>query len=99
MELLVTFVQRLYRIHISHNLKLILKITFADNFSQLVIIQHVHVHVRILYYTKGVNPCSNMGGDNIGEKYTSRLRDVLRGAKRRAFIGGFGGMPPPRKLF
>ena len=32
------------------------------------------------------------GGDNIGEKYTSRLRDLLRGAKRRAFLGGFGGM-------
>ena len=47
---------------------------------------------------KGVNPCSNMGGDNIGEKYTSRLRDVLRGAKRRAFIGGFGGLPP-REIF
>ena len=35
------------------------------------------------------------GGDNIGEKYTSRLRDVLRCAKRRAFLGGFDGMPPP----
>ena len=38
------------------------------------------------------------GGDNIGEKYTSRLRDVLRGAKRRAFLGGFGGMRP-REFF
>ena len=38
------------------------------------------------------------GGDNIGEKYTSRLRDVLRGAKRRDLLGGFGGMPP-EKIF
>ena len=39
------------------------------------------------------------GGDNIVEKYTSRLlRDVLRGAKRRAFLGEFGGMPP-REIF
>ena len=38
------------------------------------------------------------GGDNIGDKYTSRLRDVLRGALRRACLGGFGGMPP-RKIF
>ena len=34
------------------------------------------------------------GGDNIGEKYTSRLRDVLPGAKRRALLGGFGRIPP-----
>ena len=34
------------------------------------------------------------GGDNIREKYTFRLWDVLRGASRRAFLGGSGGMPP-----
>ena len=34
------------------------------------------------------------GGDNIGGKYTSRLRDVLCGASRRALLGGFGGMLP-----
>ena len=39
------------------------------------------------------------GGDNIGEKYTSRLRDVLRVAKRRAFVGGFGGMLPRENNF
>ena len=39
------------------------------------------------------------GGDNIGEKYTSRLRDVLRSAMRRAFVGGFGGMPPRENFF
>ena len=41
------------------------------------------------------------GGDNIVEKYTFRLRDELRGAKRPVFLGGFGGMPPPppRKKF
>ena len=39
------------------------------------------------------------GGDNIGEKYTSRLGDVLRVAKRRAFVGGFGGMLPREKKF
>ena len=38
------------------------------------------------------------GGDNIGDKYTSRLRNVLRGALRRACLGGFGGMPP-REFF
>ena len=40
----------------------------------------------------------NHGGDNIEEKYTSRSRDVWRGAKRRDFLGGFGGMPP-REIF
>ena len=35
------------------------------------------------------------GGDNIGEKYTSRLRDVLRGAKRLAVLGGYA----PRENF
>ena len=39
------------------------------------------------------------GGDNIGEKYTSRLRDVLRGALRRDLLGGFGGMCPREKIF
>ena len=35
------------------------------------------------------------GRDNIVEKYTFRLRDELRGAKRPVFLEGFGGMPPP----
>ena len=39
------------------------------------------------------------GGNNIGEKYISRLRDVLRGTKRRAFLGGFGGMHPRENFF
>ena len=39
------------------------------------------------------------GGDNIGEKYRSRLWDVLRCASRRAFLGGFGGMLPREKKF
>ena len=39
------------------------------------------------------------GGDNTGEKYTSRLRDVLRGAKCRTFLGGFGGMLPRENFF
>ena len=39
------------------------------------------------------------GWDNIGEKYTSRLQDVLRGAKRRALLGGFEGMPPRENCF
>ena len=34
------------------------------------------------------------GGDNVGEKYTSRLRDVLRSALRRALLGGVRGMLP-----
>ena len=34
------------------------------------------------------------GRDNIGEKYTSRLRDV----SRRALLEGFGGCPPPEKI-
>ena len=38
------------------------------------------------------------GGDNIGEKYTSRLLDLFRGAKRFALLGGFGGMLP-REFF
>ena len=40
-----------------------------------------------------VNPCSNMGGGgNIGEKYTSRLRDV-------GGLGSLGACPPPKKIF
>ena len=39
------------------------------------------------------------GGYDSGVKYTSRLRDVSRGPKRRALLGGFGGMPPPRENF
>ena len=58
----------------------------------------IHSHITC-YITKGVNPCLNMGGDNTGEKYTSRLRDVLRGAKRRAFLGGVRGHAPPRNFF
>ena len=38
------------------------------------------------------------GGDNIVEKYTFRLRDELRGAKRPVFLGGFGGMSPEKKI-
>ena len=54
----------------------------------------------IVYLTlyQGRKSMFKHGGDNIGEKYTSRKRDVLRGAKRRAFLGGFGGMPP-REIF
>ena len=40
---------------------------------------------------KGVNPCSNMGGDNIRVKYTSLVRDVSRGAKHRVLLGRWGG--------
>ena len=48
--------------------------------------------------TKSVNPCSNMGGgDNIGGKYTSRLRDVLRFAPRLA--RGVRGMLPREFFF
>ena len=39
------------------------------------------------------------GGYDIGVKYTSRLRDVSRGPKRRALLGGFGGMPPRDNVF
>ena len=38
------------------------------------------------------------GGDNIVEKYTFRMRDVLRGAKRPVLLGGFGGMPPEKNF-
>ena len=39
------------------------------------------------------------GRDNTGVKYTSRLRDVSRGTKRRALLGGFGGMRPQENFF
>ena len=39
------------------------------------------------------------GGYDIGVKYTSRLWDVSRGAKRRALVWGFGGMPPQENFF
>ena len=48
-------------------------------------------------YIKGVNPWSNMGGDNIVMKYTSRLWDVSRGAPHLA--RRVRGHAPPRKLF
>ena len=46
----------------------------------------VWVCVCHVYRTRkqGRKSMFKLGGDNIGEKYTSRLRDV----------GGFGGMPP-----
>ena len=70
------------------------------NLKSVNIKQFIQCNKKNAVYIKGVNPCSNMGGDNIGEKYTSRLRDVLRGASRRAFLEGFGGMtPPPRNFF
>ena len=37
------------------------------------------------------------GGDNIGEKYTSRMRDVLRGASR--LFRGVRGYAPPIIFF
>ena len=40
-----------------------------------------------------------MGGIILGGIYTSRLRDVLRGALRRALLGGLGGMLPREKKF
>ena len=50
------------------------------------------LHQYVLFpISKGVNPCSNMGGIILGRYNTSRMRDVLRGALRRAFLGGFGG--------
>ena len=50
-------------------------------------------------YKQGRKSMFKHGGDNIGGKYTSRLRDVLRGALRRALLGGFGGMLPREKIF
>ena len=38
------------------------------------------------------------GGDNTGEKYTFRLRDVLR-ALRAALARGVQGHAPPREIF
>ena len=54
----------------------------------------IPVILEILTNGQGRKSMFKHGGDNIGEEYTSRLRNVLRGASRRAFIGGFGGMPP-----
>ena len=54
--------------------------------------------INLIHY-QGRKSMFKHGGDNIGEKYTSRLRNVLRAPKRRAFLGGFGGMPPPREFF
>ena len=52
----------------------------------------------LYHYEQGRKSMFKHGGDDIGVKYTSRLRDVSRGAKRRALLGGFGGMPP-REFF
>ena len=55
--------------------------------------------VVILYHhNQGRKSMFKHGGGNIVEKYTFRLWDVLRGAKRPVFVGGFGGMPPERKI-
>ena len=50
----------------------------------LRLIKTANIYVFKMATPKGVNPCSNMGGDNIGEKYTSRLRDVFNCAARSA---------------
>ena len=52
-----------------------------------------------LHLEQGRKSMFKHGGDNIGEKYTSRLRDVLRDAKRHALLGGFGGMLPRENFF
>ena len=57
----------------------------------------VYKYLFVCFWTKDVNPCSNMGGDNIGEKYTSRLRDLLREAQRLA--RGDRGHAPLRNFF
>ena len=55
--------------------------------------------VVILYHhDQGHKSMFKHGGGNIVEKYTFRLWDVLRDAKRPVFVGGFGGMPPERKI-
>ena len=61
----------------------------------------VHNYCYSLYNHQGRKSMFKHGGDNIAEKYTFRLRDVLRGAKRPVFLGRFEGMPPPppRKKF
>ena len=53
----------------------------------------------MMFHKQGRKSMFKHGGDNIGEKYTSRLWDVLRGAKCRSFVRGFGGMLPREFFF
>ena len=48
-----------------------------------------------MYVSQGRESMFKHGGDNIGEKYTSRLRDVLRGA---CLCRGVWG-PAPQEFF
>ena len=58
-----------------------------NNFKELVLIR-IDALSNGYFGCQGRKSMFKHGGDNIGEKYTSRLWDVLR----RALLGGFGGM-------
>ena len=56
--------------------------------------ERIHSNIHVSSIMQGRKSMFKHGGDNIGEKYTSCLWDVLRGALRHALLGGFGGMLP-----
>ena len=74
------------------------KFNFIVNINQTISIFY-NIYHKYMTYHQGRKSMFKHGGDNIVEKYTFRLQDELRGAKRPVFLGGFGGMPPPRKKF
>ena len=61
----------------------------------VVILGQIFGHTLLPSF-KDVNPCSNMGGIILGRNIQPAcgIYCAARGAKRRAFIGGFGGMLP-----
>ena len=81
--------------HVNHT---ITKTNSTANDMKSTAMQEIQNLPSGTHYYKGVNPCSNMGGViYIVEKYTSRLRDVLRFAPR--LFRGVRGHAPPRNFF
>ena len=67
--------------------------------DRTIIRLYIYTHTNCKPLMQGRKSMFKHGGDNIGEKCTSRLRDDFRSAKLLAFLGGFGGMPAQEKLF
>ena len=56
----------------------------------------IYVSLQISFVKQGRKSMFKHGGDNIGEKYTSRLRDVFVALRAAPFQGGLGACPPEK---
>ena len=81
----------------AHALRFAIDLHGAKKFHPIVKNKHYQISSGARASLQGRKSMFKHGGDNIVEKYTFRLRDVLRGAKRPVFLGGFGGMPSEKK--